>query len=179
MRLFLTRLSLTLLALTLAGCASRIVPDPRMPAAVRDAPVRLTVCYLEGEGAHLRVGDQVELANSRLGRLRIRHIPDPQRGGTAWNDGKQARVRASILTEADQSQRQRAGGRRFVPVGRFRVEVADQAGHGTRYDFLSNKVTDNLRIEGLPQCEASVGDDEIIIRGVDDDARHGGVAHLR
>jgi hypothetical protein len=55
------------------GCAVRPVVDPRNPAPARDGPVVLTVCYVDGDGAHLAVGDRVELTASKLGRLRIRH----------------------------------------------------------------------------------------------------------
>src|SRR6185436_692594 len=57
------------------GCAVRPVVDPRNPAPVRDGPVVLTVCYVDGDGAHLAVGDRIELTANKLGRLRIRHLP--------------------------------------------------------------------------------------------------------
>jgi hypothetical protein len=58
-----------------AGCAVLPTPDPRDPGAVKDSPVVLRVCSVDGDGAHLAVGDQVELATNQLGRLRIRHLP--------------------------------------------------------------------------------------------------------
>ena len=57
------------------GCAVRPVVDPRNPAPVRDGAVVLTVCYIDGDGAHLAVGDRVELTTNKLGRLRGM-IPD-------------------------------------------------------------------------------------------------------
>ncbi len=178
MRLTLTRLFIAALAFALAGCASRIVSDPREPAPVKADPARLTVCYLDGDGAHLRVGDQVELFNSKLGRMRIRHIPSDGGNQRAWNGGADVRVRTSILAERVDPRNQREVMRRFVPVGRFKVDVAGLAGH-QRFDFLASKATANLSDNQLPQCNVSLGDDEVIIRGIDDDARHGGIAHLR
>src|SRR5690606_3115035 len=89
------------------GCAVRPKPDPRDPAPVRDGPVVLRVCYVEGAGAHLSVGDQVELRTNGLGRLRIRHIPGPDNRGGAWNDGDDVAVRSAVLVEAVDPRRQR------------------------------------------------------------------------
>lgn len=175
MRLTLVRLTVVALAFVLGGCASRIVPDPRMPAPVKDEPVLLTVCFLEGDGAHLRVGDRVELASSALGRLRIRHLPA---SGPAWNGGESARVRSAILVERVDPTDQNRARRRFVPVGRFKVEVEGQPGHQP-FDFLASKATENLSDNQLPQCNLSLGDDEVLVRGNEDEGRHGGVAHLR
>jgi hypothetical protein len=178
MRITRIRLIVIVLATALSGCAARIVPDPRMPAPAKDAPVLLTVCYLEGDGAHLRVGDQVELANSKIGRLRIRHIPASGNNQPAWNGGDSVRVRTALLAERVDPSGQNRAQRRFIPVGQFKVEVAGQPGHGL-FDFVASKATANLSDNRLAQCNLSLGDDEVLVRGLDDDARHGGVAHLR
>jgi hypothetical protein len=151
------------------------VSDPRSPAPVRDGPVVLRVCYVDGDGAHLAVGDQVELATNGLGRLRIRHLPA---GGNmaAWNGGDDAAVKDAVLVE--QAGRTDAKNlRRFVPVGRFGVRLPDSA--HARFDFLVSKAVANLSNNRFPECNVDLGTDEVLVRGVDDGARHGGHAILR
>jgi hypothetical protein len=170
------RFSFVLLAAAVvAGCAVRPKPDPRDPAPVRDSPQLLRVCYVEGDGAHLAVGDQVELATNQLGRLRIRHLPLENR--PAWNGGDDAAVRRAVLVETVAGK---PGTRRFVPVGRFTVRVADQ-GDGThaKFDFTTSKATLSLANNRFPECNVALGADEVLIRGVDDQDRHGGDAILR
>lgn len=167
------------LASVVAGCAVRPVPDPRNPGMVRDGAVTLRVCIVNGDGAHLAVGDRVEFDTNRLGRLRIRHVPGPRSEAT-WNGGDDVRVKSAVLVELANSGDQRqqpAAGRRFVPVGRFPVRVGD-VGHA-RFDFMLSRTTEPTRQHEYPECIADVGDDEIVIRGVDDDDRHGGRAILR
>jgi hypothetical protein len=172
---FSNGLALTLLASLLTACAVRPLPDPRSPAPVRDTPVLLRVCYVDGDGAHLAVGDQVELATNNLGRLRIRHVPA---AGTqaAWNGGAAAAVKDAVLVERI-DPRNKANTRRFVPVGRFSVNLAGAA--HARFDFLASKATANLANNRFPECNVELGTDEILIRGVEGDERHGGHAILR
>ncbi|MBN1240549.1 MAG: hypothetical protein JXB36_18750 [Gammaproteobacteria bacterium] len=149
-------------------------PDPRSPGMVRDMPVTLTVCYVEGDDAHANVGDRVEFDTNRLGRLRIRHLPGPNNETGAWNDGDYVRVRSAVLVERVDPRGNRANSRRFVPVGRFKVGVGE---HSSRlpFDFLASMATDHLTVEGLPECNADIGDDEVLIRGGGDgNDRHGG-----
>jgi len=181
-------LAIVSIACLSTGCAVRLVQDPRLPGAVKDAPVLLTVCSIEEDGyepdqgqgqapppAHLSVGDQVELSNSRLGRLRIRHVPDG--GRPAWNGGDDARVRSRMLVERVDPRGDKRDTRRFVPVGRFKVDVA--SGEHQDFDFLASKVTVATPEHPIPRCRVEVGDDEVIIRGVGDGAaRHNGRAHL-
>ena len=94
---------------------------PRNPAPTRDGPVVLRVCYVEGDGAHLAVGDQVELTTNKLGRLRIRHLPQ-NANGPAWNGGDDAAVRDAVLVEQIMPSGEAKNTRRFVPVGRFSVQ---------------------------------------------------------
>ena len=161
-----------------AGCAVLPKPDPRDPAPVKDSPVVLRVCSVDGDGAHLAVGDQVELATNQLGRLRIRHLPSQQNQGIVWNGGDDARVRDAVLVETVDARSQRANTRRFVPVGRFNVRLGDSREHAA-FDFLTSKVTARVAEHRYPECIADVGDDEVIVRGVEDTDRHGGVAHMR
>ncbi len=163
-------------AAVVGGCAVRPTPDPRDPAPVRDSPSLLRVCYVEGDGAHLAVGDQVEITTNRLGRLRIRHIPGPDNRAGAWNGGDDVAVRDAVLVERVDKQTQSM--RRFVPVGRFNVRLPDGDGHA-RFDFLASKATANLSNNRYPECNVSLGDDEVLIRGVDEHDRHGGDVHLR
>jgi hypothetical protein len=161
-----------------AGCAVRPTPDPRAPAPVRDSPWVLRVCYVEGDGAHLAVGDQVELTTNRGGRLTIRHLPATGGQNPVWNGGAAAKVRDAVLVEMVAPRGEKSGQRRFVPVGRFGVRVGDSSEHA-QFDFLTSKATINLEVPRLPDCKADLGDDEVIIRGVEDEGRHGGSAHLR
>lgn len=167
------------LVLVTSGCAVRPTPDPRNPGPVRDGPVRMRVCVVEGDGAHASVGDQVEFLTNRLGRLRIRHIP--LRGGTneAWNGGDDVRIDSAVLVEVVTSDRNQSTARRFVPVGRFPVRVGGARGEHARFDFLVSKTTTPTREHQFPECIADVGDDEVLIRGVTDDDRHGGTVILR
>jgi hypothetical protein len=162
----------------LAGCAVLPTPDPRDPGPVKDGPVVLRVCAVEGDGAHLAVGDQVELATNSLGRLRIRQLPSAQNQARLWNGGEAARIRDAVLVETVDARGQKTNTRRFVPVGRFGVTVAGMGGHAS-FDFLASKVTERVGQHPNPECVADVGDDEVLIRGVEDTDRHGGVAHLR
>lgn len=181
-------------ALILSSCAVRPIPDPRNPGFVRDGPVTMRVCIVEGDGAHAAVGDQVEFLTNRLGRLRLRHVPGPNNDDGAWNGGEEIKVDAAVLVEsvgavATQQSGQRAvaaqqrqqsdrraaaqGARRFVPVGRFVVRVDDDGEHEP-FDFLASKTTTPTPEHEFPECIADVGDDEVLIRGVMDDGRHGG-----
>jgi len=150
------------------GCAVRPVVDPRNPAPTRDGPVVLRVCYIEGDGAHLAVGDQVELTTNKLGRLRIRHLPQ-NANGPAWNGGDDAAVRDAVLVEEIMPSGESKNTRRFVPVGRFSVQLSDSS--HVKFDFLASKAVAN-------QCDVPLGTDVVIIRGVEDQARHGGHAIL-
>jgi hypothetical protein len=171
--------SLVLVSVLLAsGCAVRPTPDPRDPAPVKDSPWLLRVCFVDGDGAHLAVGDQVELTTNRGGRLTIRHLPSSGNQSGAWNGGDTAKVRDAVLVEMVAARGNKGDARRFVPVGRFGVRVGDSGQH-SRFDFLTSKATTNLEIPRLPDCEAELGDDEVILRGVEDEDRHGGSAHLR
>jgi hypothetical protein len=161
-----------------AGCAVLPTPDPRDPGAVKDSPVVLRVCSVDGDGAHLAVGDQVELATNQLGRLRIRHLPSAQNQARVWNGGEAVRVRDAVLVEMLDPRGQRTNTRRFVPVGRFNVRVGDTRQHAA-FDFLASKVTTRVAQHMYPECVADVGDDEVIVRGVEDSDLHGGVVHLR
>ena len=172
------RFSFMLLAAALvAGCAVRVKPDPRNPAPVSDSPQLLRVCYVEGTGAHLAVGDQVELSTSQRGRLRIRHLPNPN-NSSVWNGGDAIDVKGAVLVELVTGK---PGARSFVPVGRFPVRVPDQGeGVHATFDFRTSKATANLENNNLPECNVALGADEVVIRGVDDEyRRHGGEAHLR
>jgi hypothetical protein len=170
--------TLTSVAALAAGCAVLPRSDPRDPAPVKDGPVVMRVCSVEGDGAHLAVGDQVELTTNRLGRLRIRHIPGPQNRTTLWNAGAATRVRDAVLVERVDPRGQKTNTRRFVPVGRFSVQLGDGGGHAP-FDFLASKVTARVAEHAFPECIAEAGDDEVIVRGVEDTDRHGGVAHVR
>jgi hypothetical protein len=163
---------------TLWACATKPLPDPRMPGMQKDRPVIMTVCFIEDGDAHVAVGDQVEFSNSRLGRLRIRHIPGPDNERGPWNAGESVKVRSAILVERRDPRDDKQDTRRFVPVGRFNVDVAGQPGH-QRFDFLTSTATEQLEGNNYPRCNVELGDDEILVRGVEDDARHGGVIHLR
>ncbi len=162
----------------IVGCAVLPTPDPRDPGPVKDSPVVLRVCSVDGDGAHLAVGDQVELATNQLGRLRIRHLPSTQNQARAWNGGEAVRVRDAVLVEMLDARGQQPNTRRFVPVGRFDVRVGDAREHAA-FDFLASKVTARVAEHMFRECIADVGDDEVIVRGVDDSDLHGGVAHLR
>ena len=175
---FRTPLALLFAAAFLTGCATRPVPDPRDPGVVRGTPVLLRVCFVDGDGAHLAVGDQVELSTSSLGRLRIRHVPGPNSQNVLWNGGDDVRVRSAVLVEMSAPRGQKVNTRRFVPVGRFAVGLGDGRPHA-KFDFLTSKATENLSNSRFPECNVSLGDDEVIIRGVEDEDRHGGIAHLR
>lgn len=161
------------LAIT-TGCAVRPKPDPRNPAPVRDTPWVGRVCYVADGTPHLMVGDQIELTTSNLGRLRIRHIPGPDNREPAWNGGESVGVKSAVLVERVDGKRVM---RRFVPVGRFHVEGRDVH---QRFDFMFSKAVENLRNDRYPQeCNVELGADEVIIRGVRDDGRHDGHAHVR
>jgi hypothetical protein len=167
---------LLLAAALTAGCAVRPKPDPRNPAPVRDSPQLLRVCYVEGDGAHLAVGDQVELSTNQLGRLRIRHLPNPE-NGNVWNGGDDVAVKRAVLVELVTGK---PGARRFVPVGRFSVRVPDQDGSvHAQFDFTTSNATVSLQNNRFPECNVALGTDEVVIRGVDDEDRHGGDAILR
>jgi hypothetical protein len=162
-------------AVLATGCAT-LKPDPRNPAPVKDSPQLLRVCYVVGDSAHLVVGDQVELSTSDLGRLRIRHIPG-EGNNKVWNAGEDVAVKGAILVETVPGKQ---GARRFVPVGRFSVRVADQgdAVH-EKFDFATSHATANLQGSRFPECNVALGADEVIIRGVKDHDRHDGDAVLR
>lgn len=175
--------------LLMTACAVRPVPDPRNPGVIEDRPVTMRVCIVEGDGAHADVGDQVEFLTSRTGRLRIRHIAGPNNERGEWNDGEPIRVDAKVLVErvaataAGQSARQRNQQdgqtlRRIVPVGRFLVRIGEPPQHEP-FDFRASKTTTPMREHEFDECVADVGDDEIIIRGVRHDDRHGGRIIIR
>jgi len=149
------------------GCAVLPNADPRNPAPVKDGPVVLRVCYIDGDGAHLVVGDRVELTTNTLGRLRIRHLPENNR--PAWNGGDDIAVRDAVLVEQIMSSGEGKNTRRFVPVGQFSVQLPDSS--HVKFDFLTSKAVAN-------QCDVPPGTDTVIIRGVEDKARHGGHAIL-
>jgi hypothetical protein len=155
------------------GCAVRPVVDPRNPVPARDGPVVLRVCYVDGDGAHLAVGDQVELTANALGRLRIRHLPASNR--PAWNGGDDAAVRDAVLVEQIRAGGESKNTRRFVPVGRFSVQLPDSS--HAKFDFLASKA---VASGGGPiaGCRTPLGGDVVMIRGVEDQARHGGHAIL-
>ena len=162
------------------GCAVRPVVDPRSPAPIRDSAVVLRVCVV-GEGdnhAHLAVGDQVELTTNKLGRLRIRHLPmNPNT--PAWNGGDDTAIKDAVLVEQVMPRGESKNTRRFVPVGRFTVEVPDSP-HSEKFDFLASKAVSNLTGNSFPdECNVPLGTDEVLIRGVEDSARHGGHDILR
>jgi hypothetical protein len=166
-----------LLAATfVAGCAVRPQPDPRNPAPVRDSPQVLRVCHVEGDRAHLQVGDRIELSTNRLGRLRIRHLP-MDGNSIVWNGGDDVAVRRAVLVETVPGKQ---GARRFVPVGRFSVSVPDQgnAVHA-KFDFATSKATEHRDGSQFPECNVPLGAPELVIRGVDDMERHGGDAIAR
>ena len=178
MRLNAARSSFLLLAAAavVTGCAVLPKPDPRNPAPVKDSPQVLRVCYVVGDGAHLVVGDQIELSTNRFGRLRIRHLPGPD-NRNVWNDGEAVAVKKAVLVETVAGKQ---GARRFVPVGRFSVRVPDQgdAVHD-KFDFLASKATANLSNNRFPECNVPLGADEVIIRGVADRDRNDGDAVMR
>ncbi|HXS79743.1 MAG TPA: hypothetical protein VN818_05635 [Gammaproteobacteria bacterium] len=151
------------------GCAVRPVVDPRNPAPVRDGPVVLTVCYVDGDGAHLAVGDRIELTANKLGRLRIRHLPAANR--PAWNGGDDTGVKDDVLVEQIMPRGESKSTRRFVPVGRFSVQLPDSS--HVKFDFLASKLVANQT-----GCSVPLGTDVVMIRGVEDQARHGGHAIL-
>ena len=152
------------------GCAVRPVVDPRNPAPVRDGPVVLTVCYVDGDGAHLAVGDRIELTANKGGRLSIRHLPAENR--PAWNGGDAAGVKDAVLVEQVMPRGESKNTRRFVPVGRFSVQLPTSS-HQVKFDFLASKL-----VAGQTGCKSPLGADVVMIRGVDDQARHGGHAIL-
>jgi hypothetical protein len=154
------------------GCAVRPVVDPRNPAPVRDGPVVLTVCYVDGDGAHLAVGDRIELTANK-GGLRIRHLPVDNR--PAWNGGDDTGVKDAVLVEQIMPGGQSKNTRRFVPVGRFKVQLPDSS--HVKFDFLASKA---VAANGgpIPGCNVPLGTDTFTIRGVEDQARHGGHATL-
>ena len=177
MRVNAARSSFLLLAAAfVTGCAVLPKPDPRNPAPVKDSPQVLRVCYVVGDGAHLVVGDQIELSTNRFGRLRIRHLPGPD-NRNVWNDGEAVAVKKAVLVETVAGKQ---GARRFVPVGRFSVRVPDQgdAVHD-KFDFLASKATANLSNNRFPECNVPLGADEVIIRGVADRDRNDGDAVMR
>jgi hypothetical protein len=166
-------------AAVLAGCATSLpVPDPREPAPAQDSPVVLRVCFVDGDGAHLSVGDQVELTTMSGGRLTIRHIRGEGNQGGLWNGGAAVAVKSTILVERVAPRNNKTNTRRFVPVGQFPVRLADDESHAL-FDFQASKVVGNLRSDRFPECNASVGDDNVLVRGVRDLDRHGGTADLR
>jgi hypothetical protein len=152
------------------GCAVRPVVDPRHPGPVRDSAVRLRVCSIQDDGAHLALGDRVELTTSKLGRLRIRHLP--ANGRPAWNGGDDTAVKDAVLVEAVTPVDEQKNTRRFVPVGRFSVQTPESS-HSLKFDFLASKAVG----QAVPACGAA-GSDVVMIRGVEDQARHGGHAIL-
>jgi hypothetical protein len=165
------------LGVGLWGCAVRPLPDPRNPAPVRDGPVLLRVCAIEGGGAHLAVGDQVELATTGGGRLSIRHLPGSGNRAGPWNDGEAVKVKKAVLAElVDPRGQGSKNTRRFVPVGRFRVRVGDS--EHAAFDFLATKATERTANSPYPECNVDAGADQVLIRGVDDGKRHGGHAIL-
>jgi hypothetical protein len=177
-----TVLSAACAAVALTGCAAgRVTPDPRAPAPAKDTRVLLRVCRVDGDGAHLSVGDQVELATGSRGKLTIRQLPGPENKDGLWNEGETVKVRAALLVEmvAPRANRQaaRPSTSRFVPVGRFPVRLSDSTEH-EQFDFLASKVTEERRNDRFPECNVDIGDDEVLVRGVGDRDRHGGVAHL-
>jgi len=178
MRQGVVRFSLLLAAATfVTGCAVLPKPDPRAPGPVRDSPPQLLrVCSVGGDGAHLVVGDQVELSTSKMGRLRIRHLPS-QGNSNVWNGGEAVAVKDAVLVELVAGKQ---GARRFVPVGRFDVRVPNQgdAAHA-QFDFVTSKATTNLSNNRFPECNVDLGADEVLIRGVHDEDRHDGDAVLR
>jgi len=162
----------------LTGCAGGgVIPDPRAPAPVQDSPVLLRVCRVDGDGAHLSVGDQVELTTGKGGRLTIRQIPGPNNKDGLWNEGGPVTVSAALLVERVAPVGNKRNTRRFVPVGRFAVRLSDSAEHGL-FDFLASKATASHRSDQFPECNVDPGDDEVLVRGVADQSRHGGQAHL-
>ena len=172
MKMDVVRFSLMLSATAwIAGCATMPKPDPRDPAPVKDSPQLLRVCYTEGDGAHLAVGDQIEISTNQFGRMRIRHIPNPE-NKNIWNEGKAVAVKNAILVETAPGK---PGARQFVPVGRFSVHVPDQGnGHHAKFDFSQSKAVANLQNNRFPECNVALGADEVVIRGVKDTERHGG-----
>jgi hypothetical protein len=156
------------------GCAVRPVVDPRNPAPVRDGPVSLRVCFVQDDGAHLAVGDRVELATSKLGRLRIRHLA-ANANTPAWNGGDDAAVRDAVLVEQLVPRGEAKNTRRFVPVGRFGVQLPDSS--HVKFDFLASKAV-SMNGEPIPGCNVPLGTDVVMIRGAEDQARHGGHAIL-
>jgi hypothetical protein len=132
---------------------------------VRDGPVVLRVCFVDGDGAHLAMNDRVELSTSNLGRLRIRHLP-ANANAPAWNGGDDAAVKDAVLVEQVMLGK---NVRRFVPVGRFSVQLPDSS--HVKFDFLATKIVANVGT-----CNVPLGTDAMMIRGVEDKARHGGHA---
>ncbi len=171
-------LAVTAAVALMSGCAGvRPIPDPRDPAPVRDSPELLRVCVVNGDGAHLAVGDQVEITTNQGGRLSIRHLPGPNNRDSAWNDGKTISVRAAVLVQMVSPRDNQKNTRRFVPVGRFKVRVGGV--EHAPFDFSTSKATANLTNNRFPECNVDLGADEVLIRGVKDAGRHGGDVVLR
>ncbi|HEX9876000.1 MAG TPA: hypothetical protein VGC50_05040 [Gammaproteobacteria bacterium] len=181
MNTFLWRpLAMLVPAVLMTACAVRPVADPRNPGMPRDVPVTLRVCIVDGDGAHLSVGDQVEFSTDRIGGLRIRHVPGQGNQSGAWNGGDDVTVRTAVLVELVEPQAGKINTQRFVPVGRFPVRVTGGGDEHVRFDFLVSKTIVPTRNHPFSECNADVGDDEVLIRGVEDDSeRHGGTAILR
>jgi hypothetical protein len=172
-------LGLALVAAALGGCAGTVpLPDPRSPGPITDSPELLRVCFVEGDGAHLAVGDQVEITTTSGGNLTIRHIPGPENKDGPWNGGRAVTVSSAVLVEQVAPRGNSKITRRFVPVGRFTVQLGTAAPHAA-FDFLESKATSNLQNPRYPECNVSLGDDEVLVRGVKDQERHDGTAHLR
>jgi hypothetical protein len=115
------------------------------------------------------VGDRIELTANKGGRLRIRHLPGNNR--PAWNGGDAAGVRDDVLVEQVMPRGESKNTRRFVPVGRFSVQLPDSS--HVKFDFLATKL-----VAGQTGCSVPVGSDVVLIRGAEDLARHGGHAIL-
>ena len=163
---------------SLAGCAGvRPIPDPRYPAPVVDSPVLLRACFVDGDGAHAAVGDQVEITTSTQGRLTIRHIPGPDNKEGAWNGGQPIKVNAAVLVEMVTPRGAQKNTRRFVPVGRFTVRVGQVV--DAPFDFSMSKATAHLTGNRFPECNVDLGADEVIVRGLRNEKRQGGEVHLR
>ena len=156
------------------GCAVLLGVDPGTPALGRAGAVVLCFFHLECDGAHLAVGDRVELTTSKLGRLRIRHMP-ANANTPAWNGGDTTAVRDAVLVEQIRQGGEANNTRRFVPVGRFGVQLPDSS--HVKFDFLATKA---VATGGgpIPGCNVPLGTDAVMIRGAEDQARHGGHAIL-
>jgi len=161
-----------------AGCAGvRPIPDPRYPAPVVDSPVLLRACFVDGDGAHAAVGDQVEITTTEAGRLTIRHIPGPDNKEGAWNGGAPIKVSAAVLVEQSTPRGAQKNTRRFVPVGRFTVRIGQVV--DAPFDFQMSKATAHLTGNRFPECNVDLGADEVIVRGLKNEKRQGGEVHLR